>query len=195
MRKLGPRALGAYAALRARIIAGEWPPESRLPGQIALAGLLQVAPLTLRQALDRLEAEGMISRESRRGMYVRSTDIAGILELEDMFDTLFQHAPIGISLLNNAGCLLRSNPALQELLGYSAAELQGKCIPEYTHPDDIPLHVEAVARSISERRRYFDLEKRYVRKDGNVVSCRLLVYSIVREHEEVGAIALVEPLG
>src|SRR4051794_37215457 len=97
----------------------------QLPGQTALVRELGVAPLTLRQALERLEQEGVIERRSRRGNFVRSREPSPQYELERLFDTQFRHAPIPIWLLDGRGRICETNPALQLLLGYSADELRG----------------------------------------------------------------------
>lgn len=194
MRELGPQAMGAYAALRSQIIAGEWPSGTRLPNQSALASFLHVAPLTLRQALDRLEAEGMISRHSRRGTFVQRATAVAIPRLDDMFELMFEHAPIGVSVVDNVGCLLKSNSALETLLGYSASELSGKFVRDFTFPDDLERQSRAISDAIRDRRRSFQLEKRYIRSDGEVIWCRLTVYSIIYQGEDAGAVSMIEQI-
>ncbi len=64
---------GALAgALRARIVAGEWPPGSTLPSEQILASDHQVALGTLRRALELLDAQGLIERVHGRGTFVRT---------------------------------------------------------------------------------------------------------------------------
>jgi DNA-binding GntR family transcriptional regulator len=94
------------------MIAGEWPPGTRLPNQAILAAMLRVAPLTLRQALDRLEAEGMIVRQSRRDTFIHRASPIHIPRLDEMFDLMFEHSPLSVSVIDSVGCLLRSNAAL-----------------------------------------------------------------------------------
>lgn len=60
------------AALRARIVAGEWPPASALPSEQQLAADHQVALGTLRRALELLAAQGLIERMHGRGTFVRA---------------------------------------------------------------------------------------------------------------------------
>ncbi len=60
------------AALRQRIVAGEWPPGTALPAETTLAGEHGVALGTLRQALQLLADQGLIERRHGRGTYVRS---------------------------------------------------------------------------------------------------------------------------
>lgn len=59
------------AALRARIVAGEWPPGSALPAEQHLAAEHGVALGTLRRALDLLAEQGLIERLQGRGTFVR----------------------------------------------------------------------------------------------------------------------------
>jgi PAS domain S-box-containing protein len=192
MRELGPQAIGAYAALRSQIVAGEWPAGTRLPNQAALASILHVAPLTLRQALDRLEAEGMISRQSRRGTFVQRASAVAIPRLNEMFDLMFEHAPMGISVVDSVGCLVRCNVALENLLGYSASELSGKFVRDFSYPDDLEHQNRVISDSIKDRRQSFQLEKRYIRSDGEVIWCRLTVYSLTHQGEDAGAVSMIE---
>jgi DNA-binding transcriptional regulator YhcF (GntR family) len=78
---LGPRARRVYAVLRDRITRGDWPPATRLPSHRDLATEFGVAPLTVRQVLGQLEAEGLVSREVGRGTFVREATTPAILIL------------------------------------------------------------------------------------------------------------------
>lgn len=60
------------AAMRARIVAGEWPAGSAIPAEQALAAEHGVALGTLRRAIELLAAEGLVAREHGRGTFVRS---------------------------------------------------------------------------------------------------------------------------
>ncbi|MFT4247079.1 MAG: UTRA domain-containing protein [Pseudomonas sp.] len=74
-------------ALLARIEAGEWGADQRLPVERELAELFGCTRITLRDALQQLEAEGRIYRENRRGWFVSAarvrhdpTSIAGFMQ-------------------------------------------------------------------------------------------------------------------
>lgn len=60
------------AALRQRVVAGEWPPGSALPAETQLAAEHGVALGTLRRALELLAECGLIERHHGRGTFVRS---------------------------------------------------------------------------------------------------------------------------
>ncbi len=59
------------SALRARIVAGEWPGGGALPAEQSLAAEHGVALGTLRRALDLLTDQGLIERLHGRGTFVR----------------------------------------------------------------------------------------------------------------------------
>lgn len=60
------------AALKRRIVDGEWPPGSALPAEQQLASEHGVALGTLRQALALLAEQGLIERLQGRGTFVRA---------------------------------------------------------------------------------------------------------------------------
>src|SRR5919202_5247321 len=76
---LGPRAHRVYSALLARIRSGELSAGTRLPPHTQLAVSFAVAPLTVRQVLAQLEAEGFLVRERGRGTFVRATQRPEVL--------------------------------------------------------------------------------------------------------------------
>ena len=67
------------------------------------------------------------------------------------------------------GRWLKVPPTLCELLGYAEEELLGRRFQEVTHPDDIDLNLRERLRLFKGEIKSFDMEKRYVRKDGGIV--------------------------
>jgi GntR family transcriptional regulator len=59
------------AAMRARIVAGEWPPGCAIPAEQTLASEHGVALGTMRRALDLLAEQGLVERIHGRGTFVR----------------------------------------------------------------------------------------------------------------------------
>jgi two-component system, NarL family, sensor histidine kinase UhpB len=89
-----------------------------------------------------------------------------------MIDTLPEHifegAATGIVICSSDGRFLCVNPAYCEITGYAASELLALDYQAITHPDDAEREAEVARGLLSGRSRHFDLEKRYVRKDGDV---------------------------
>lgn len=59
------------AALRQRIVSGEWPPGTALPAETRLAAEHGVALGTLRRAFDLMAEQGLIERQHGKGTFVR----------------------------------------------------------------------------------------------------------------------------
>lgn len=59
------------AALRQRVVDGEWPPGTALPAETSLAAEHGVALGTLRRAFELLTEQGLIERHHGRGTFVR----------------------------------------------------------------------------------------------------------------------------
>jgi PAS domain S-box-containing protein len=67
------------------------------------------------------------------------------------------------------GRWLKVPPTLCKLLGYTEEELLGRRFHEFTHPDDAEAVWHQCSRLIRGELKSFDLEKRYIRKDGSIV--------------------------
>lgn len=62
-----------FIVLREKILQGEFSRDMPIPGEMALSRMYNVSRVTIRRALQKLEEEGLISREPGRGTYVRDT--------------------------------------------------------------------------------------------------------------------------
>lgn len=94
---------------------------------------------------------------------------ARLIESETRFRNAFDHAPIGIALVSPQGRWLRVNPALCELLGYTAAELEQKTLRDDTHADDLAADVAYLREMLGDGGNVHALEKRYLHKLGHTV--------------------------
>jgi DNA-binding transcriptional regulator YhcF (GntR family) len=79
VRQLGPRSNRVYVTLRERILSGELRPGEKLPRYLELAADFGVAPMTVRQVLERLEDEGVLLRRPGRGTFVREAVPSAVL--------------------------------------------------------------------------------------------------------------------
>ncbi len=107
---------------------------------------------------------------------------------EGLFRTIFDHAPMGIILVDTEGRLLRTNPAFGRMSGYSPADLDGKQIRDITYPDDVGASLEAFDNLVRGERAGYQLEKRYLRKDGMPFWARLTVSLLKPTGDEPTAI-------
>lgn len=112
---------------------------------------------------------------------------------EELFRTIFEYGGLGISLVNMDGWPTFFNPMIQELLGYSKEELCSMHYSEFTYPEDLALSGKYFKEINEGKRDKYQIEKRYIRKDGNLVWCRVTV-SVVRDvkNKPLYVIALLE---
>lgn len=99
-------------------------------------------------------------------------------EAEARFRSSFEWAAIGMAMLDFKGQFLQVNKALSEILGYSEEELLGFSFDAITHPQDTMQHTHLVRDVLKGRRHNYQLEKRYIHKDGHVVWVHLSVSAV-----------------
>jgi PAS domain S-box-containing protein len=105
---------------------------------------------------------------------VRKAD-AGLL-----FQNAFEHAAIGMALVAPDGTWLRVNRSLCQITGYTEAELLQRTFQDITHPDDLDRDVANAQKLLAGELDTYQMEKRYIHKNGSVVWVQLNV-SLVRD--------------
>lgn len=99
---------------------------------------------------------------------------------EEKFRRAFEDVSIGMCLTEADGRLVEVNEALCTMLGYSKAELTGRTFGEITHPDDFEPSREWVRRMLAGEAASSCMEKRYLRKNGEVLWA-LVTTSLLRD--------------
>ncbi|MBP1933367.1 PAS domain S-box protein [Ammoniphilus resinae] len=94
---------------------------------------------------------------------------------------LLKTAHIGTALMDiEGGRILEADPILQEIFGYSAEELRNQPFSKITYPDDTIPNLLLYQELIEGKRDYYQMEKRYIRKDGRVIWGNLTVTMLHR---------------
>ncbi len=88
---------------------------------------------------------------------------------EEFFRNIFTQSPIGISQYDLGRKVRATNESLQRMLGYTGKELAGKPVIEITHSEDYEKDLTLYNELIAGKRDSYDLEKRYIRKNGSVL--------------------------
>jgi PAS domain S-box-containing protein len=88
---------------------------------------------------------------------------------ETRWQAAFESSAIGMALLTPAGEFTRVNAALCRMVGYSADELLQRGFADITHPDDLALDRERLARVLDGEPLVPNREKRYLHRDGHVI--------------------------
>ena len=103
---------------------------------------------------------------------------AALRESESRFRTLFETSPNGMDIVERDGRIVLTNGALEEMLGYTKQELAELRFPEITHPDDLAVDERLNAEMLDGTRSFYDVEKRYLCKDGSDVWVHLTVFAL-----------------
>lgn len=91
-----------------------------------------------------------------------------IQESEERFSRVFEESPIGIALEDPSGRLVSVNPAFCDTTGYSEDELLHLSCANLTYPEDQSLESEFLEELWSGKRQNYQMEKRFIRKDGTL---------------------------
>ena len=105
---------------------------------------------------------------------------AKLSEISKQFQNAFNHASHGMALVALDGKFLKVNEALSLVLGYTSDELLTLEVNQITHPDDKEMSELLMKEVYYGKRISFQLDKRYVTKDGRLVPIQLNV-SMVRD--------------
>jgi PAS domain S-box-containing protein len=103
---------------------------------------------------------------------------------EAMNRAAMDKAPIGKALVHPDGRFIKVNPALCQLLGYNEPELLANNFQSITHPDDLDADLDNLRALVDGRSISYEMEKRYLHRDGRVIWARLNVSMVRRTDGE-----------
>lgn len=104
---------------------------------------------------------------------------------EDAFRGNFDNAAIGMALLDETGRWLKVNKRVCDIIGYTENELMGLTFQDITHPEDLNLDLSYLEELVAEKRKFYQMEKRYFHKNGNIVYAILAVSMVKNEEGKV----------
>ncbi len=97
---------------------------------------------------------------------------------EERYRRIFVDSPLGIVTSGEDMRFLTANAAFCRMLGYQESELTGMSFKDLTHPAHAGQDVQAVQKVIAGDLPLYRTEKRYLRKDGQVVWAATTVTAI-----------------
>ena len=100
-----------------------------------------------------------------------------------LYRKVFEEGPLGMAVAGLDFRLVEVNQRLCEMLGYTRKELTALSFPDFIHPEDVNIDVELAAQlSRGEIPRY-QIEERFIRKNGETIWVQLTVSVL---HDEDG---------
>jgi PAS domain S-box-containing protein len=88
---------------------------------------------------------------------------------EKLLRSVFDNAPVGITVVGFDGRWLRVNRECCRMLGYEPEDMIGASFVDFTHPDDVAEDRRRLAGTVAGELDGQSLEKRYLHKNGSVI--------------------------
>ena len=130
-------------------------------------------------------AIGALARHRLSGKEIDLARVQEALsESGEWWSVLFNVAGIGIIFGSLEGDVLVTTPSLENLFGYTEDEVKAIGPAGLTHPDDLATDMEFYAELMEGKRDFYQLDKRYIKKDGTQMWGRLTVVLLRDESDE-----------
>jgi PAS domain S-box-containing protein len=91
---------------------------------------------------------------------------------EERWRAVFENSAIGVALTDLNGRFLATNAAYQNILGYTEEEIRDFTFLELTHTNFREFNRQLLTELLEGKRRQFEIEKQYWRKDGTLIWVR-----------------------
>ena len=113
---------------------------------------------------------------------------------EARFRKVFEEGPIGMALVAPDFRLTEVNVALCRMLGYTEDELTPLTFTDITHPDDVDLDVDLNKQLFAGQISHFNIEKRYIKKNGDVLWVNLSTSIFLDDGQPVYGLKMLEDI-
>ncbi len=104
---------------------------------------------------------------------------------EARFRSYFELGLIGMAITSPTKGVLEVNDEICRILGYERAELLQKSWAEMTYPDDLAADIALFNRVVSGEIDGYEIDKRWIRKDGRIIDSHISVKCVRRADNSV----------
>lgn len=95
---------------------------------------------------------------------------------DEWWRIIFEKASLALAIGDPTGEVVAVSPSFEKMFGYLGEDIVDiGGIAGITHPDDLPLDTELFGELVRGERDHYQMEKRYLHKDGGVIWGRLTV--------------------
>jgi PAS domain S-box-containing protein len=119
-----------------------------------------------------------------------------LLNSEIKYKTIFEQAAVGIAHVDsNTGNFIEVNDQFCKMINYTPDEITGISVHSITHPEDVQRGLDNIEKLRKGEIKNFSLEKRYFKKDGDIVWANVTVSPLWKPGEKPTAqIAITEDI-
>ena len=116
-------------------------------------------------------------------------------ESEERFRKIFAEGPLGMAVVALDYRFSKVNARLCQMVGYTEEELMALTFPDITHPEDIDTDTNLAQQLFQGEIPYYTLEKRYIKKGGEILWIWLTACMIRDEAgQPLYALAIIEDI-
>ncbi|MCK9203516.1 MAG: PAS domain S-box protein [Bacteroidales bacterium] len=117
-----------------------------------------------------------------------------LIQSNERFYLTFEEGPLPMTFLGSDFRFIKTNAPFRKMIGYTEEELELMTFKEITHPEHLAQDSEAVKKVVYGVIPYYKTDKRYIRKDRQVLWASLTLFAI---HNNTGhfvhLLAMVQP--
>ncbi len=114
---------------------------------------------------------------------------------EERFRSYFNLGLIGMTIASPTKGILEVNDQICKILGYDRSELVQLNWADLTHPDDVSADIAYLNRVLSGKLDGYELDKRFIRKDGHIIYAAISVKCLRRSDGSVDYfVALIQDI-
>ncbi len=159
-----------------------WHPLQMMGGGLVITGFINLYIfLMVNRAAQTRKFNGQIvqaKQELEREMAVRIENEQILRASEERFRQIFENDSIGMVIVGQDYTFLKVNRAICDLLEYAEEELVGMSLETITHPDDRRRSIDKTQRFFKGEFARFQMEKRFMKKNGEIVWARVTAAEI-----------------
>ena len=134
-------------------------------------------------------------RGTNRNITASKLDEERLHESELRFRKIFEEGPFGMTLVNKDLTIIIANNRFCKMVGYSEVELSQLSFKDLSVPDDFQADLPYIKKIIEGEIPVYKTEKRYFRKDGQVVWASLTVAATFDENKQfLYNVAIIEDI-
>lgn len=123
-----------------------------------------------------------------RAVIAPDQHLSGLWLSEQGYRKIFEESPLGMIIVDANYRLVKANAMVSRVLGYTEQELLNLTFSDVTHPDDVSTYATHVRDLLTGRIPQFNVEKRYIAKNGDIIWGSVTASPI---HDEKGNTAYV----